>query len=88
MNNILTNKKIFLRFLKENYCYSEYIKNFTSYNNRFNMDLNTFFLKEKPKYFLCNSFGWLSSKYKANEWALIEDKWDDFYEKWLVSSTV
>ena len=79
-NEILIHNKIFFRFLKEHNSYAEFMKNFILYSNKINRKEN-YFLNTSTYNYLIDSFGWRNSKYKKREWAMLDSKWIELFDK-------
>ena len=76
----LTIKQQFIRFLKENNAYEEYIHNF---NNRKEEDnkvcpKNKFFSKTEPLDFIDSAFNWSNSHEHFLFWENLNGKWIDY----------
>jgi hypothetical protein len=72
-HNMLNNThKLFIRFLKEEKCYLDYINNLLSDNFSF-INLN-------PEAFISQAFTWCFTKEGYSHWVVKHEKWRNIYD--------
>ena len=76
---MLTFKQQFIRFLKQNNVYEQYIYNFNNgkyYRERFFNGKTPFLSEDSPYGYITNAFSWGFTKEGTNFWLMITTKWD------------
>ena len=78
MTNMISNKQIFIRFLKENNTYGNYMYAFENreeiYRKRIS-NLKTFFTNYTPEQYLLCAFTWGNTKKGLQYWQNLDKKW-------------
>lgn len=76
LNDVVKNHVInnFVRFLKENNVYDEYMEN-SDLNTNFIGDFIRYFTVNHPKLYIMNAFGWMGTKQGADFWEKLHSKW-------------